>query len=379
MILVTGADGYIGWVAALRLAEAFPHEEVVGIDNLARRRWVRRVGGVSVTDIAPVQSRLAAARRKGLANLRFRAVDLRRADMVTALIRQEEPRAVVHLAAQPSAPFAGRSLQHIHLTYDTNNGATRNLVFAIHAADRPIHLVMTTTMGIYGAPNFPIPEGRLHIEIEGAADTIPYPGMATSWYHMSKAGDANTLYLAHRLWQLPITELRTAITYGINEVDLRTDPDLVTRLDCDSCFGVVLHRFCAQAVTGRGLTIYGQGQQKKPFISVESAARSIVRAVERKNSGEYVIYNQVTDIVGIEELARWIQREAQARGWSCPITHVPNPRVENETHQMVVHNEGFLRDLGPFSDDWRSAVGALLEAMAERRERTLASLALHHR
>lgn len=375
MIVVTGADGYIGWVTALRLAEAFPEEEILGIDNFARRRWVRRVNGFSFTDVPSIRARMAAARRKR-PNLRFQAMDLRRPDAAECLLQRERPRAVVHLAAQPSAPFASQSLRHAHLTCDINNGITRNLVFAIRACGEPVHLVMTTTMGIYGAPNFPIPEGRLTVQVDGSEDTIPYPGMATSWYHMSKANDANTLYLAHRIWRLPITELRTAITYGLNWNDFQEDPSLVTRLDCDPYFGVVVHRFCAQGATGAGLTVYGLGRLRKPFISVESAALSLVRAVAAGNPGEYRIYNQVTDVVGIEELAHLVQGEAAARGIACPVTHVPNPRVENETHPMRVHCEGFLRDLGPFSDDLRSEVGNLVEFFLSRTDRARRSLGL---
>jgi nucleoside-diphosphate-sugar epimerase len=36
-------------------------------------------------------------------------------------------------------------------------------------------------------------------------------------------------------------------------------------------FGVVSHRFCAQAIAEYPLTVYGKGQQRKPFISLEDA------------------------------------------------------------------------------------------------------------
>lgn len=43
-ILVTGADGYVGWPVLLRLAETFPDERIVGVNNFARRRWVEEIG-----------------------------------------------------------------------------------------------------------------------------------------------------------------------------------------------------------------------------------------------------------------------------------------------------------------------------------------------
>ena len=41
-ILVTGADGYMGWPLMLKLAKELPDERIVGIDNFARRKWVER-------------------------------------------------------------------------------------------------------------------------------------------------------------------------------------------------------------------------------------------------------------------------------------------------------------------------------------------------
>ena len=34
MILLTGADGYIGWPLMLKLSRAFPEERVIGVDHL---------------------------------------------------------------------------------------------------------------------------------------------------------------------------------------------------------------------------------------------------------------------------------------------------------------------------------------------------------
>ena len=40
-VLVTGADGYVGWPTTLRLAQR-TDERVVAVDNGARRGWVAR-------------------------------------------------------------------------------------------------------------------------------------------------------------------------------------------------------------------------------------------------------------------------------------------------------------------------------------------------
>src|SRR5690606_40669587 len=61
---------------------------------------------------------------------------------------------------------------------------SRNLLWGIKECglEHSTHLIETTTTGVYGSPNFTIPEGFIHVETDSGSDTIPYPGMATSWY-----------------------------------------------------------------------------------------------------------------------------------------------------------------------------------------------------
>ncbi|WP_456469403.1 hypothetical protein [Archaeoglobus sp.] len=64
-ILVTGADGYVGWPVLLRLAETFHDERVVGVDNFARRKWVEEIGSVSANPILSPRGEKKEGRRTG--------------------------------------------------------------------------------------------------------------------------------------------------------------------------------------------------------------------------------------------------------------------------------------------------------------------------
>ncbi len=77
--------------------------------------------------------------------------------------------------------------------------------------------------------------------------------------------------LAHTQFDIPISDVRTAIVYGTETEETREDDRLKTRFDFDYYFGTVTHRFCAQAVAGYPVTVYGKGEQRKPFISLEDA------------------------------------------------------------------------------------------------------------
>jgi len=76
-----------------------------------------------------------------------------------------------------------------------------------------------------------------------------------------------------------MSEVRTAIVYGTETEETR-DHESPTRFDFDYYFGTVVNRFCAQAVAGYPITVYGKGEQRKPMVSLEDTVESLVRLVE---------------------------------------------------------------------------------------------------
>ena len=59
-ILITGADGYVGWPTMLKVSKRYPDSQILGIDNFGRRKWVEECGAVSAIPIVPTQERMAA-------------------------------------------------------------------------------------------------------------------------------------------------------------------------------------------------------------------------------------------------------------------------------------------------------------------------------
>src|SRR5699024_815739 len=202
-IIVTGVDGYVGWTTALRIAGR-PEERVVCVTNGARRERVASVGATSATPIASIDDRVAAVEAAGRSNLSYVDGDLVDRDFVNRLLAVHEPSAIVHTAAQPAAPYSQIDGERANYTQHNNMQATRNLAFGLHEAGlSDTHLIETTTTGVYGAPEFPIPEGGATMENRGELDEVPFPAMAGSWYHLSKSHDAANLRLAHKQFDIP--------------------------------------------------------------------------------------------------------------------------------------------------------------------------------
>ncbi len=346
-ILVTGADGYVGWPVLLKLAEVFPDERIVGVDNFARRRWVEEIGSVSATEILSPDER----RRKveSIGKISFVEGDLTSAEFVNMIVRVYQPDTIIHLAAQPSAPYSQISWEKAVYTQYNNNISTLNLLWALKENNLlNTHFIAATTTGVYGAPEYPIPEGFYEVEYRGGRDVVPHPHMAGSFYHMSKCNDINNMFLAHRQWGLTVSDVRVAIVTGATTEEARGE--LSTRFDFDFYFGVVTHRFCAQALIGYPITVYGKGLQGKPFVTLVDCVESFVELAKRGGKG-YEVYNQTLGSVRIVDLARMIQEAAEEEiGLEVEVKHVPNPRVEKEEHEMVIENDNFKKLIGEPTD-----------------------------
>jgi len=199
-VLITGADGYIGWPTALRIAER-TDDRIVLADNLARREWVESVGSTSAVPVGTVEERLAAAKDVlGLSNLSFVRGDLTDKATVDRLLSVHEPGTVLHAAAQPSAPYSQINGERANYTQHNNMQVTRNLLWGLHEHDlSDTHFVETTTTGVYGAPEFPIPEGGSVMENQGERDEVPFPAMGGSWYH--QCYDKKTEILTRDGWK----------------------------------------------------------------------------------------------------------------------------------------------------------------------------------
>lgn len=336
-VIVTGCDGYCGWPVTLRLLKN--GYDVMGLDNGYRRDWVKDVGSSSIIPVADIDTRV-----RKITELYDRYVymhtDLTDYISVYKAFEYFKPDVVLHLASQPSAPYSAIDIHHCNFTQQNNTQMLRNILWAMNDLKYDnTHLVVTTTTGIYGAPDFDIPEGNIVIN----KMELPFPSMAGSWYHMSRAHDAANLWLASKQFKFPITELRTSIVCGSSTAETVKTKEFWNRFDIDFYFGVVTNRFVAQALSNKELTVYGKGLQKKPMISLEDMVQSVINSCTMTRESKYEIFNQTSGPVSIVGLATSIQKYFSEKfNFEIEVKHIPNPRIEDEEHQMIMHNEKFI-------------------------------------
>jgi UDP-sulfoquinovose synthase len=337
-ILVLGGDGYLGWPTALHLSDR--GHEVAVLDNFARRGYDEELGLQSLVPITSLHQRVQAWQEISGRRLDVFVGDLCDAEFTMEAVRRFRPDAIVHYAEQRSAPYSMIDRKHAVYTQANNLVGTLNVMFAIAAVDREIHLVKLGTMGEYGTPNIDIEEGWLTVEHNGRTDRMLFPKKAGSFYHLSKVHDSHNIEFGCRVWGLRATDLNQGVVYGQQTDQIAADPRLATRFDYDAVFGTVLNRFVIQAVLGHPLTVYGAGGQTRGIIDIRDTVECVRLACENPPApGEFRVFNQITETMSVSDIAKTISASFPGE---VEIEYLDNPRVELEQHYYNVIHTGLV-------------------------------------
>ncbi len=343
-ILILGGDGYLGWPTAMRFS-ARGHEVFV-VDNFSRRRWHHEQSTDSLTPIRPLAERIDAWQERSGKRIMPFVGNIEDGEFLDRVVAETVPEAVIHYGEQPSAPYSMASRRHAVETQYTNVIGTLNLLFSLRDRCPSCHLVKLGTMGEYGTPNIDIEEGFIEIEHKGRKDTLPFPKLPGSLYHLSKVHDSHNIHFACRIWGLRATDLNQGVVYGIETDETALDDRLVTRFDYDEVFGTALNRFCLQAVIGHPLTVYGKGGQTRGFLNIRDTLQCVELAVNNPApQGEFRVFNQFTEQFTVAQLAELVREAAGKLGHSVEVQSFPNPRIEMEEHYYNATNTKLL-DLG---------------------------------
>ena len=369
-ILILGGDGYLGWPTAMHMSSA--GHDVAIADNFLRRYMAVELGTNSLTPIQSLQERVKAFREVTGNEITTFIGDLKDGQFVDMLLAEVRPDAIVHYGEQPSAPYSMIDRNHAVETQRNNVLGTLNVLFAMRDITPDAHLVKLGTMGEYGTPNIDIEEGFIEIEHKGRKDTLPFPKLPGSFYHLTKVHDSHNIQFACRVWNLRSTDLNQGVVYGIRTDETDLDERLCTRFDYDEVFGTVLNRFCVQAVVGYPLTVYGRGGQTRGFLNIIDTIQCIRLAVEHPaDAGEYRVFNQFTQQFSVNDLARIVQRVGDGLGINVVVDPVRDPRIEAQEHYYnAAHTKLMELGLTPhlLTDD---VVAHLIETIQRYKDRIL--------
>lgn len=344
-IAVLGGDGFIGWPVTLHLSN-LGHELAI-VDNLSRRWIDTELGTQSLTPMDSIQERTRIWKQLSGQHIIYEHIDIGgEYERLKYWLKSWQPDAVVHLAQQRAAPYSMKSDRHKTYTVNNNINATHSILNAIVELDASIHLVHMGTMGVYGysTAGAAIPEGYLTVDVhQGNGDTQPreilYPADPGSIYHMTKCLDQLMFQFYAKNDNVRITDLHQGIVWGTHTDQTIKDEQLINRFDYDGDYGTVLNRFLIQAAINYPLTVQGTGGQSRAFIHIQDSVRCVQLALDAPpEAGERTkIFNQITEVYRIRDLAKLIQEMTGAK-----ISYLPNPRKEAPENDLTVQNDQFL-------------------------------------
>jgi UDP-glucose 4-epimerase len=224
-VLVTGGAGFIGAHVARQLLDS--GHEVVVLDDLSGGFEANVPEGVSFVDGSVTDP-----------------------ELVDELFRTHEFTHVFHLAA-----YAAEGLSHFirRFNYTNNVLGSVNIVNASVRAETVERFVFTSSIAVYGPAQTPMSE-----------EVVPEP---EDPYGVGKYAVELDLAAAQRMFGLDYTVFRPHNVYG--ELQNLADP-----------YRNVIGIFMNQLMSGRPMTIFGDGSQTRAFTHIDDVAPVIARSIE---------------------------------------------------------------------------------------------------
>jgi len=334
-IMVIGCDGYIGYPLSQRLLSR--GHEVVGVDCFHRRRIISERDLESMIPIECWSRRRAALQEIG--NFDFKAIDIAEDyKRLFDLFKEFDPEGIINLAQQPSPAYSMIGPKEASFTIKNNVLGLMNIYWAMRDYNPESHVVTLGTMGEYGTPNLPIPEGFFEVEYKGMKDVMPFPRQTNSIYHTSKIQNTDLAWFACRIWELRTTDIHQGVVYGTRTEEMKDDPRRRTRYDVGECFGTMINRAVACAVMGHPVTLYGTGMQQRGYIALRDSIQCLALAVEQPPTDDdsirgHRVVNQFDECYSCQQIAEEVQRVGNEEfDLAVDIKHIENPRIEKEVH-----------------------------------------------
>jgi dTDP-glucose 4,6-dehydratase len=261
-ILITGGAGFIGANFVRYWRDHYPDDAIVVLDALTY------AGNVASLD--------------GVANIEFVQGDIRDAALVEQLLRGHAVDTLVHFAAES---HVDRSIHGPDAFIDANVLGTHELLKAARSvwldqgSGKPHRFHHVSTDEVYGT-----------LGLDDPAFTERTPYAPNSPYAASKAASDHLVRAYHHTYGLEVTTSNCSNNYGPYQFPEKLIP-----------------LFLLNALHGRALPIYGDGQQRRDWLYVEDHCRGIERVLQRGQVGE--CYNigggaELPNLTVIETLCR---------------------------------------------------------------------------
>lgn len=284
MILVTGGAGFIGSNFVLDwLAQS--DERVINLDKLTYAG--------NLQNLAPLSQDSRHIFVKG---------DIGDTRLISQLLTQYQPRAIINLAAES---HVDRSILGPEDFIQTNILGTFRLLEATHAywrelesaAKQSFRFLHVSTDEVYGS-----------LRKNDPAFTEAHRYEPNSPYSASKASSDHLVRAYHHTYGLPILTTNCSNNYGPFQFPEKLIPLMIVN-----------------ALAGKSLPVYGDGQQVRDWLYVTDHCSAIRRVLERGTPGEtYNIggWNEKPNIEIVQTICGLLEESYPGKNFHNLITYV---------------------------------------------------------
>ena len=252
---------------------------------------------------------------------------------------------VYHLAAEVGV----RRVIDSPISTIENNVQATEVVFSA-AAKKGKRVLFTSTSEVYGlSTDLPYKEeGNI---VMGAASKGRWS------YACSKALDEFLALAYHHERQMPVTVVRLFNTVGPRQT---------------GHYGMVVPTLVQQAMTGKPMTVYGDGSQSRCFGFVKDVVRALVALMERPEAAGQIYNIGASTEISILDLAKRVKAITNS---SSPITLIPYADAYDAGYQDMprrIPDTSKLRNLVGFAPttDIDEIIDSVMKSFLARQERS---------
>lgn len=224
----------------------------------------------------------------------------------------------------------------------TNIAGCERLLRSLHKCGTKAKLIVASTSEVYG--NHPD-----NIALNEDMDLLIHPGHNSRWnYSISKIADEAFSLSYVREYGLDITVVRFFNVIGPNQTGK---------------YGMVVPRFVKQALSGKPVTVYGDGSQVRSFMDVRDCTALLQKLAETEKSRGAVVNVGTTHETTILALAQMIIHQAKSKS---EIIHLSYDEAYGPDFEEIYHRKPDLKklyDLTGYSAKWslKDSIDFLIE------------------
>lgn len=271
-VLITGGLGFIG-------------------SNIAHR-CVRLGAAVTILDACIEPYGWNHANIEEIKNdVRFIKGDVRNRGQLLEIVPQQD--IVFHMAAQVGREI---SIEQPELDTEINCTGALNVLEACRKNDNGVKVVFAGSRGQIGEPVY-MPVDEKH------------PQNPTDVYGINKMAGEQYVFLYSKIYGFPAVSLRLNNVYG-------------PRCQMHAGFYGILNWFMANAMQGKAITVYGEGNQTRDYVYISDVVDAFIRvALSDRANGEVFFVGSGVETVFLDMVKSVIR--AVGKG---DYTHIPFPK-----------------------------------------------------